>query len=48
MRYVNCIANHKVLKRKGDGKKAPFAILGTNGKDELVVYSGKKKFPELK
>ena len=30
----------KVLRGKGDDKKAPSAILGTNDSDELLVYSG--------
>ena len=36
------LLNFKVLRRKGDDKKAPSAILGNNDDEEIVVYSGNK------
>ena len=38
---------HKVLRRKGDGKKEPSAILGTNVGDQVLVYSGNYYISEL-
>ena len=36
------LPNFKVLRRKGDDKKAPSAILGTNDNDDILVYSGNR------